>query len=60
VSPEYLPEIVLVPAGAAAEGHEAVPSLNNVAVQSWVDPLVKVTDPVGAGNPEPFVVTVAE
>jgi hypothetical protein len=58
--PEYVPEIVSVPAGAAEDGHEAVPSLDNVAVQSWVDPLVKVTDPVGVGNPVPLVVTVAE
>jgi hypothetical protein len=60
VSPEYIPVIVSVPAGAAEEGHEAVPSLNNVAVQSGVDPLVNVTEPVGVGNPVPFDVTVAE
>jgi hypothetical protein len=60
VSPEYVPEIVSVPEGAAEEGHEPVPSLNNVAVQSGVDPLVKVTDPVGVGSPVPVVVTAAE
>jgi hypothetical protein len=51
---------VSLPTGAAVEGHEAVALLDNVAVQSWVAPLVKVTDPVGVGNPVPFDVTVAE
>jgi hypothetical protein len=52
--------IVSVPAGAAEEGHEAVPSFNNVAVQSWVEPVVKVTVPVGVGTPVALVATVAE
>jgi hypothetical protein len=60
VSPEYVPAIVSVPTGAAAEGHEAVPSLNSDAVQSGVEPLVKVTVPVGVGSPVPLDVTVAE
>jgi hypothetical protein len=35
-----------VPSGAAAELHEPLP-LDNVAVQSTVDPVENVTDPVG-------------
>jgi hypothetical protein len=50
--------IVSLPTGAAEELQEALP-LDNVAVQSWVDPLVKMTDPVGVGNPVALVVTVA-
>jgi hypothetical protein len=59
-SPEYAPEIVSVPAGAAWEVHEPVPLLNNVAVQSGVDPVENATDPVGVGGPGATVVTVAE
>jgi hypothetical protein len=58
-SPEYVPVIVSVPAGAAAELHEPEPP-DNVAVQSDVEPTANVTDPVGVGCPVTFVVTVAE
>jgi hypothetical protein len=51
---------VSVPTGAAVEGHEAVPSVNNVAAQSWIDPVVKVTVPVGVGTPGTLVVTFVE
>ena len=57
VSPEYAPEIVSLPTGAAEELHVPLP-FNNVAVHSGVDPVVNVTDPVGV--PDPFGVTVAE
>ena len=59
VSPEYAPEMVSLPSGAAEELHEPLP-FDSVAVHSGVDPVVKVTDPVGAGNPVTLVVTVAE
>jgi hypothetical protein len=59
LSPEYVPEIVSVPIGAAEELQEPLP-LDNVAVQSVVDPVENVTDPVGVGMPATFVVTVAE
>jgi hypothetical protein len=59
VSPEYVPEIVSVPIGAVEELHEPLP-LDNVAVQSAVDPVENVTDPVGVGMPVTFVDTVAE
>jgi hypothetical protein len=59
VSPPYVPVIVSVPTGAAVELQEALPP-DNGAVQSGVDPLVKVTDPVGVGTPVALVVTVAE
>ena len=48
-SPEYAPEIVSLPTGAAVELHDPVPSLANVATQSCVDPVENVTDPVGVG-----------
>jgi hypothetical protein len=59
VSPVYAPEIVSVPTGAVVALHEPLP-LDNVAVQSDVNPAVNVTDPVGVGNPVVLVVTVAE
>jgi hypothetical protein len=37
-----------------------MPELDNVAVQSGVDAVENVTDPVGLGKPVTFVVTVAE
>jgi hypothetical protein len=43
-----------VPRGAAVELHEPLP-LDNVAVQSGVDPVENVTDPIGLPP-----VTVAE
>jgi hypothetical protein len=57
VSPEYVPEIVSVPIGAAEEVHEPLP-LDNVAVQSGVDPAENVTEPLGV--PVTVDVTVAE
>jgi hypothetical protein len=57
VSLEYVPEIVSVPTGAAEELQEPLP-LDNVAVQSGVDPVEKVTDPLGV--PVTVDVTVAE
>jgi hypothetical protein len=48
-SPEYAPEIVSLPTGAAGELHDPVPSLANVATQSCVDPVENVTDSVGVG-----------
>ncbi len=48
-----------VPSGAAEILQEPLPP-DNVAVQSGVEPVENVTDPVGVGNPVPFVVTVAE
>ena len=57
--PEYVAEIVSVPAGAAEEPQEPLPP-DSVAVQSVVDPVVNVTEPLGVGTPEAFVVTVAE
>jgi hypothetical protein len=59
LSPEYVPEIVSVPTGAAEELQEP-PPLDNVAVQSGVDPVEKVRDPLGVGNPVTVLVTVAE
>lgn len=59
MSPEYAPEIVSVPSGAALELHVPLP-FDNVAVQSVVAPVVNVTDPVGPGTPVALVVTVAE
>jgi hypothetical protein len=59
LSPEYVPEIVSVPTGAVEELQEPLP-LDNVAVQSGVDPVENVTDPVGVGNPVMVLVTVAE
>jgi hypothetical protein len=50
---------VSVPIGAVEELHEPLP-LDNVAVQSAVDPVENVTDPVGVGMPVTFVDTVAE
>ena len=58
-SPEYAPETVSEPTGAAVELHEPLP-FDNVAVQSVVDPAENVTDPVGAGRPVAVVVTVVE
>lgn len=59
VSPEYTPEMVSVPSGAAEELHVPLP-FESVAVQSGVDPVVNVTDPVGVGKPMTLVVTAAE
>ena len=59
MSPEYAPEIVSVPSGAALELHVPLP-LDSVAVHSVVVPVVNVTDPVGVGCPLTLVVTVAE
>jgi hypothetical protein len=59
LSPEYAPEIESVPPGAAEALQEPLP-LDNVAVQSDVDPDVKMTDPLGVGSPVAFVVTVVE
>jgi hypothetical protein len=52
----YWPVIVSVPTGAAEELHEPVPFDDNVAVQRAVDPVEKVTAPVGV---PPVDVTVA-
>ena len=57
VSPEYVPEIVSVPIGAAEELHDPLP-LDNVAIQSDVDPVENVTVPLGV--PVAVDVTVAE
>jgi hypothetical protein len=57
-SPEYVPVIVSVPTGAAAELHDPVPLDNAGIVHSVVDPVVNVTEPVGV--PAPTGVTVAE
>jgi hypothetical protein len=59
VSPEYAPEIVSLPAGAAVELQEPFPFDAKVAWQSGVDPVVKVTCPDGV-NPPTVDVTVAE
>jgi hypothetical protein len=59
VLPEYAPEIGSEPIGAAEEVHVPLP-FDSVAVHSGVDPVVKVTDPVGAGNPVTAVVTDVE
>ena len=59
LSPEYAPEIVSVPTGAAEEVHEPLPP-DNVAVHSGVNPVMNVTDPVGVGTPVAPVDTVAE
>jgi hypothetical protein len=56
--PAYAPEIASLPAGAAEELHDPLP-LNNVAVQSDVDPVENVTDPLRE-NPVIVGVTVAE
>jgi hypothetical protein len=48
-----------VPTGAAEELHVMAP-FDNGAVQSGVDPVENVTDPVGVGTPGALVVTVAE
>jgi hypothetical protein len=58
LSPEYNPETVSVPTGAAEELHHPLPS-ESVAVHSGVDPVVNVTEPVGVGTPVSLVVTVA-
>jgi hypothetical protein len=50
---------VSVPTGAAEELQEPLP-LDSVAVQSGVDPVENVTDPLGVGNPVTVDVTVAE
>jgi hypothetical protein len=60
VSPEYVPVIVLLPGGAAAERHEPKPPLIRVATQSRVDPDLNVTEPLGVGIPPTPAVTVAE
>ena len=59
LSPEYEPEIVSVPTGAAEELHVPLPP-DSVAVHNGVDPAVNVTEPVGVGTPVALVVTVAE
>lgn len=58
-SPEYAPEIVSVPTGAADEVQVPVP-FTKFAVHSVVVPVVNETDPVGVGFPLTLVVTVAE
>ena len=57
LSPEYVPEIESVPIGAAEEVHEPLP-LDNVAIQSGVEPIENVTDPLGV--PVAVDVTFAE
>ena len=57
LSPEYVPVIVSVPAGAADELHEPPPP-DNVAMQRGVEPVVNVTVPPGV--PPTLDVTVAE
>lgn len=47
------------PRGAAAELHEPLP-FDNVAVQSGVEPVERVTNPLGFDSPETVVVTEAE
>jgi hypothetical protein len=59
LSPEYVPVIVSVPTAAAEEVHEPLPP-DSVAVQSVVDPVVNLTEPVGMGSPVPTAVTAAE
>jgi hypothetical protein len=59
LSPEYAPETVSLPPGAAIEVHEPWPP-DKVAVQSAVDPVVNVTDPVGVGSPATVDDTVVE
>jgi hypothetical protein len=59
VSPPYVPVIVSVPTGAADELQDALPP-DSGAVQSDIDPIENVTDPVGVGTPVALVVTVAE
>jgi hypothetical protein len=49
---------VSVPTGAEAELHDPLP-FDRVAVQSGVNPVEKVTEPLGE-NPVTFVITVAE
>jgi hypothetical protein len=44
--PEYVPKTRSVPTGAADELHEPMPP-DSVAVHSAVDPVEKVTDPLG-------------
>jgi hypothetical protein len=57
VLPEYVPEIMSVPIGAAEELQKPFP-FDNVAVQSDVEPVENVTDPLGV--PVTVDVTVAE
>jgi hypothetical protein len=59
VLPAYVPVIVSFPTGAVEEVQEAVP-LENVTVQSCVDPAENVNEPLGVGTPVAVVVTVAE
>jgi hypothetical protein len=59
-SPEYVPEMVSVPTGAAEDVHEPVPALDKIAVQSGVAPVEKATDPLGVGKSVAIIVTVAE
>lgn len=58
-SPEYTPEIVSVPTGAAEELQVPEP-FDSVAVHRVVPPVVKATVPVGVGTAVAPVVTVAE
>jgi hypothetical protein len=58
-SPEYVPETVSLPAGAAEVLQDPLP-LDRVAVHKAVEPVVNVIEPLGVGRPVPFVVTVAE
>lgn len=58
-SPEYAPEIVSVPSGAAEELQVPLPFVS-VAVQRVVGPVVNATDPVGLGSPAVLVDTVTE
>jgi hypothetical protein len=51
--------IVPVPTGAPEELHEALPP-DKGAVQSGVDPVENVNEPLGVGTPVAVVETVAE
>ena len=57
--PEYAPDDRVAADRAAEELHVPLP-FDNVAVHSGVDPVEKVTEPVGVGTPGALVVTVAE
>ena len=59
LSPEYVPVIVSMPTAAAEELQVPLPP-DSIAVQSVVDPIVNVTEPVGMGGIAATGVTVAE
>jgi hypothetical protein len=56
-SPEYVPMIVSLPAGALVAVQLPDPDTSAGVVQSWVEPVAKLTVPVGVPDPD---VTVAE